>query len=438
MNNSEIVDEIQEKEYSQNGVNNDNNISSVSNHISSRFEDIIDDETESNATNKHLNELSNVTNIVNSNDISLTLKEKNDSSNTINKSTTKPQYSQNTLNRFGFSRFEDCIFSEEIAIRNSENYDCDIDLIDKIGYIEEFLTENFTELSAEKLIREFFGYTDYKQKYASCTALRAITVYGASDYLYTSYDLALLNYADTIILYELGKINMFFINMNCSKLDYYVSCAAVIKIFNIAFKGNSIYVFKIDNSIAIGSKRDFRNEITNNFVISGRINKNNIASYYDFWEEILFYDLNELDSIEEIPSLILYFSPQEKESTKSAFDMVYDESFKMEYLYALDEIQQVYNLDTSREQEYVMYQDCTLREYQETYHSVCNELRNVVNPEQASSFDELNCAIEAQEKSEIVFSQHQNLDQNLFDEDYDVGLSEDAFNDAEIMLKELL
>ena len=85
-----------------------------------------------------------------------------------------------------------------------------------------------------------------------------------------------------------------------------------------------------------------------------------------------------------------------------------------------------------------MYQDCTLREYQETYHSVCNELRNVVNPEQASSFDELNCAIEAQEKSEIVFSQHQNLDQNLFDEDYDVGLSEDAFNDAEIMLKELL
>lgn len=75
----------------------------------------------------------------------------------------------------------------------------------------------------------------------------------------------------------------------------------------------------------------------------------------------------------------------------------------------------------------------------ETYHSACSKLRCVVELEQISSFEELNKAISAQELSERSFSRYKGYSEELFiNDDTDFECSDEAFDDAELMLKEVM
>ena len=296
----------------------------------------------------------------------------------------------------------------------------------------DFIDADFSSEAAEQVLDKI-AYGAYNEMYAPSSAARLVLVHSESDYAFTSDDLSWLSVAQNVLSYNLSESDdtaLFFLDMACNTEDYYVCCAAVIKVFSIAFPGNNLFVFKVDNKIAIGSKRDFENSLKNNFAISGLFSERTIDEFEGFFESLEIADLY------EIPSVIIQYSPQEKETERN-----YDKNqIDPDYISFLSEFQSVYGVDTSRER-YRCLSEYTVNDLQvtDTYHSAEIELDGIADEQMTSSYEELDMAQKAEEKALSIkfLSGDGNSSIGPLEEQIP-EFSEEAFMDAEQMLKEML
>lgn len=296
----------------------------------------------------------------------------------------------------------------------------------------DFIDADFSSRAAEQAL-DAIAYGAYNEMYAPSSAARLVLVHSESDYTFTSDDLSWLSVAQNVLSYKLSELEdtaVFFLDMGCSAEDYYVSCAAVIKVFSIAFPGNNLFVFKVDNKIALGSKRDFKNSIKNNFAISGLFSERTVENYEDFLESLEFADLY------EIPTVIIQYSPQEKEIERN-----YDKNLiDPDYISFLSEFQSIYGVDTSRERYRCLFEyPINDRQATDTYHSAASELAGIADEQMTSSYEELDMAQKAEEKAISIkfISEESNSSIGPLEEQMP-EFSEEAFMNAEQMLKEML
>lgn len=265
--------------------------------------------------------------------------------------------------------------------------------------------------------------------YAPASAAHLVLVYSSSEYAFTSTDLSWLESAETVVSFRLDQdINVFFVEMTCDIEDYYVEAAAVVKVFNIAFPTKNVFVFRVSENVALGIARDPDRKTANNFAITGLINVYN----FDLYEELL-YELPSSDYI-DLPPLVINNSPQEQHNEK-----YYDgNSFDPDYLSFLSEFESFYGVDTSRARDRFLEEVFQNHKETDTYKAACEELRNIAEAEITSSYEDLDAAQLAEEKTKHVQVFDSNdINSELPDRD-SLGFSEEAFQDAEQMLKEML
>ncbi len=293
-----------------------------------------------------------------------------------------------------------------------------------------FINSDYSNESCYQLLNEV-GYSNVSCVLVPCTATHAVLVDKTTNYSFTSVEIEWLHSVNCISEYNVGDVYTVVISeMNCTIDDYYIFCAAIIKIFETAFAHNSLYIFKINDSVAFGCLRDFSRTVPNNYIISKLLNGDNIYDFSDFIEELFAEDMD------NIPLLISDFSPlnsyENDDYYKSYSDRIYDEN---EYINALLEIQSFYGVDTSKERE----RSALILEGNNTVNMNidCSELKTVANEaNQKTSYEELVIATSANEHA-FVNTDNEEIQLSFFDENLP-SVSDAAYTDAEKMLKELL
>lgn len=267
-----------------------------------------------------------------------------------------------------------------------------------------FISDDFSQEAIEKTLKNigFFGaITQFNPMRLSRIAL----AYGQTDYQFTQQDLRWMDYANNAVVYRLlSGTRIFFIDIKSDPEEYYVPCAAIVSLLNLAFDWNCVYVFKTDFGVVIGTARNLSRPILNNYVLSGLINE---ADYYIYRD---FLDLLMCSRFSEIPSLILENSPHE------------DLFWAQEEATCFHEL-----LDLEEDQSF----------YIETYDDSRKELLHIGEPNAASSYDTLSEALAEEERVSAIRSDKQEDYETDTIED-DLGFSKEAFDNAELLLKELL
>ena len=251
-----------------------------------------------------------------------------------------------------------------------------------------FIDAPFSTETAERLIKGM-GFGACSPLYAPADAMRLVLVQSGSEYAFATDDLTWLNAAQEVLVYQISAdFSLFFVNMSCNVYKYYVCCAAVIKVLNVTFPSKNICVFRVGESMAIGSAQDIEKTRANNFTVSALIKKGTVYQHGDFLEGLCFYDIH------EIPYQIMDNSPQEKLSSPE-YDRGNIDSGYVQFLSAFESF---YGVDTSMERERCLSVDVCVPQFTDTYKNACCELRDVVEQIQSSSYEDLDAAVEAEEK----------------------------------------
>lgn len=275
---------------------------------------------------------------------------------------------------------------------------------------KEFLltcVENGFDNNISKEFFERFSITDYKMTIERKSAKNVLLVHGSENCSFSSTDLSWISDKAEIMLFCNHNKNLFFVNLPSYRDTYYLDASALIKIFNMAFRGKCCYVFSTYDGIAVGSMRDFDEDIENNFCVTKIFNETNLEEAIAFWYEFLFAEYDEL------PITIISNSLQEKISFPS----------QTEKILRFDE----YDGQADENMEPLIYI---------TYKEACYILRNIGKFDERTSFDLLEEAIVAEEKAQkntVVIESSPEGNEDFHDE-----YSAEAYADAEQMLKEML
>ena len=294
------------------------------------------------------------------------------------------------------------------------------------------LIRDFTEadLSAESVeaLWKGMGLGEVIVSSGPMSAEKMLMVYSNSDYSFTSDDISWLSTTSKAIscMHENG-LQIYFIEMLCDEEDYYIPCAALVKLFNVVFPGKNVFIFKLNTGIAFGSARDFEGSFENNFCVSAPISAVNAPQYTALIDELQFADAD------DIPAVIIHYSPQEEANVPTRYDDV-KRVVDPDYLSFLDDVEAFYGESAENERErYLSENDCVQR-IAESYRDACKQLSRTAKRDDYTSLDELEKAEKAEENAaRYVFTAD---NRELTEEDR--GLSDEAFLDAEVMLKELL
>ena len=278
-------------------------------------------------------------------------------------------------------------------------------------FLTSFLESDFSKLSIESFMKKF-ELTHYEMKDEIKSAKRALLVDGNPDYTISSTDLSWISDRTSVLITSTENRNLFFVDLDSTRDTYYLNSAAFIKIFNKAFPKNNCYIIKACEGLAVGSMRRFDSIIENNFCVTQLFVDASLGTAVEFLDELTF------DEYEGIPATIIDYSPQER------FEYIKPRAVVDEYDEYSDQIQMEF------QDEPVIYT---------TYTEVCRILRNVANQGEVSSFDVLEEALEIEEKvlSAPLSPRDGDGDTSLSFED-EFEYSEEAFENAELMLKEML
>lgn len=302
---------------------------------------------------------------------------------------------------------------------------------------EDFNNEDFLQIMANdnlsheqiKMLVHLLELGEYSPEFAPMTAERMLFIHSNIDYNFTAKELNWLTFASETLKGETeAGINIFAFEMACSSDDYYIPSAALIKIFNVAFSGDNLFIFKVGQNFSIGCKRTFLSKPPNNFCISALLGEDTLDVM-----DALIDELSYATTIMDYPPVLLAFSPQE-----STFQKSIDQSqFDPDYLLFLDEIQSMYGVDTLSEKERYIASFSDEKNQSISYRAACDVLYDIAVGEEISSFDFLNAAMVAEEKA---------LRQRIISADSDNSnagdslpeFSEEAYKNAEVMLIEIL
>ena len=276
-------------------------------------------------------------------------------------------------------------------------------------FLSSFIESDFCLSSIENFM-EKFELTHYEIKDEIKSAKRALLVDGDPDYMISSSELSWISERTNVLITTTENRNLIFVDLDSTRDTYYLNSAALIKIFNKAFPQNNCYIIKTCEGIAVGSKRSFEAVCDNDFCVTQLFVERSFGTAVEFLDELTF------NEYEGIPETIIDYSPQEHcEYIKPrAIEDEYDDS---------DQIQMEF------EDEPVIYT---------TYTEVCRILRNVANKGTVSSFDVLEDALEVEEKVLTAPLSHSWDDETSLSFEDEGKYSEEAFMDAELMLKEML
>lgn len=202
--------------------------------------------------------------------------------------------------------------------------------------------------------------------------------------------------------------------------------ASIIKIYNVVFREQSVFVFKLKDAFAVGSLRSYENNTNNNFCVSALIHAIDVSDNAYFLDELTYVD------VDDLAPLIIYYSPQEGACLPSKNDDV--QYIDPDYLSFLDEVEAFYDESAQKERSRYLHIGKEPAKPIESYKDACNRLLHIAEDDGFSSLEVLEDAEAAKEKALT-----HEPDLSLMQREESVGIfSEEAYKNAEIMLNELL
>ena len=287
-----------------------------------------------------------------------------------------------------------------------------------------------TNLSHEqiKTLVYLLGIGEYSPEFTPMTAEKMLFIHSNVDYNFTAKELNWLTFTSKMLKGKTDTgLNIFAFKMTCFSDDYYIPSAALIKIFNVAFPGDNLFIFIVGQNFSIGCKRTYLSEPPNNFCISALLGEDTL----DFMDALID-EFSYATTIIDYPPVLLAFSPQESTCQKS----IDQGRFDPDYLLFLDEIQSMYGVDTSSEKERYIASFSDEKNKFVSYRAACGILCDIAVGEGISSFDFLDAAMEAEERA---------LRQRIIPDDSGAlnagdtlpDFSEEAYQNAEVMLTEM-
>ena len=258
------------------------------------------------------------------------------------------------------------------------------------------------------------------------TATNLSLVYGEQEYTFSSDDLVWLGCCDAVLICHGDGRNLFFAEMNVEEEDYYISCSAIIKLFNCVFPGNNQFIFKVSSGLAFGCKRSIDIKCKNNFCVTRLFSGEGLKECVYFLEEAILSDE------ESLPYAIMEYSPQEQ---MPEYKATRQSEASQDYIRFLREVNSIYGIDTSAE--YSRYIDSftqALGPCRLSYLDVCTLLQYIGEPTDQSSYDVLNDALAQEELTKNIG----NIGSADSVDDLPLGYSPEVLMDAERLLKEML
>jgi hypothetical protein len=308
---------------------------------------------------------------------------------------------------------------------------------DIFDLLDSFSEHNMEPASFVRFV-EAFGWGNVVAEPIMRTASSYATICCETDYSFSSEDFSWL---ETIIDVCEAYIdqNRYIVGVELENdcTNYYLACAAIVKILGHVRHGNCLFVFRLTGGIAFGSRRNFSSIETNDFCVSRfiptpRDGHDNDEEFEEF--------ISELDDIEwdELPQLIIESSPHEKAEKPSNFDR---ERYDPEYIVFLQEFASMYGVDTSRQaDEYTRSFEENGEPIDITYRDAAFILERI-GVDTGSSYDILDAANEAEQLSKRLQLTEGTETEGSLSEAADTIIrqySEEAFEDAELLLKEIM
>ena len=310
------------------------------------------------------------------------------------------------------------------------NYYDGTGIIDAISF---FTTNNLTSDTIEQLLMALNLY-DRIKSVSSRTAMNYVLVYSDTDYILSPEDLFWLEKVSLVYEYTLDNNNsVIILEVDCPEQDYYIYFSALIKIISRVNDNECLYIFKRDYGMAFGCLRDEHSNDENNFCVSIFISGD---TYSEVTKEFL-YELSE-ENWNGYSHVIIEYSPNEKLINQTKFDLPqYSES----YVYSLKKLGEICGERTDKQiEEYKKSFENTSTNNIVTYREACRLLENV-GKNAKSSYELLNIAENTERLNQQMGSVDSNNMNNSSPTEADPSLnmySEEAFNNAEILLKEIL
>lgn len=159
-------------------------------------------------------------------------------------------------------------------------------------------TENALSGESTAALLEGLGLGEIHITSSPMSAEKMLMVYSSTDYAFTSDDLTWISAAGNVIsgLVD-SELRIYAVELNCDEEEYYISCAAIVKLFNVVYPGNNLFIFKLENAIALGSARSFGSFPNNSFCVSGLITAYNTQLFADFLDELSYAGPSELPDV---------------------------------------------------------------------------------------------------------------------------------------------
>lgn len=281
---------------------------------------------------------------------------------------------------------------------------------DTIDFLRYFIRLDLDFSSVKEFLKRF-ELEHYEISIDLKEAKRILLVYGDSEYMFSSTDLSWISDRTKALVCTFENRNLIFVDLDSSRDTYYISSAVFIKIFNNAFPKNNCYVFKTCDGLAVGSMRCFDLSIANNFCVTQLFHESTLHIAAEFFDEIFF------DKYDEIPAIIINYSPQEQ----------YDYVQRYNAVSEWDRLLEQSTCDFIEEP--IIYT---------TYRETCGILHHVANDDSGSSFDVLESAIVSEQKAVDVSTSSDDGNHDWLNFDEESKYSAEAYADAEQMLKEML
>jgi len=270
------------------------------------------------------------------------------------------------------------------------------------------------------------------------TTISYATVCCETDYIFSSTELDWIAYAPEICEISLDNHHLLvFVHVDCDIDDYYLYCAALVKLLSHVKKEDSLFIFQFNTGIAFGCKRAQRTVKDGNFCVSSRISIdektqvlrpgdeellcNIMLSDWDDYPEIIMDNVLHIEQIQEIPK----------------YDRLRYDYDHIEFLLKISDI---YGVNTNRQiEEYrSAYEDKpkTFLSYQEVVKLLSN-----IGEDPQSSYEVLDAA-EAAEVLALnmpINNEHvENENSNTAEDTILRQFSEEALKNAELLLKEMM
>ncbi|MGE5632160.1 MAG: hypothetical protein ACM3TR_13840 [Caulobacteraceae bacterium] len=299
---------------------------------------------------------------------------------------------------------------------------------DAIDALTEFIA---SDLSVHSL-KEFLSQVNLgtcAEIHGPISAAKLVLVYGNPDITLTSAEIEYLQYSETAIMCDSEKgFKIIALMIDCCQDDFLVVAAAMIKIFNLMFSSNNLFILKNGNKISIGCKRDFHDQVANNFCLTDLFGSQDIQAMVDIFGN----DYNNVSDF--VPDIIRNSSLEYSVSN-------YDKPrFDIDYIVSLSGIESAIGVNLTAEKSYYMQSFELVGTLHVTYKEISQALKYVAEPKEIiSSYEALNAAEHAAEKAakaHKMFIHNGISSQEL--PDITAGLSEAAFDNAEVMLNVLL